>query len=243
MEEGRVQAITSVAVDGADQAFDQDGDAVLAADFEKIEGSTYLEWGVTPRLTLIAQPVVQRVSLRQSPDAPIEEATGFASSQLGARVLLARPFGGVMSLQGAAVAPGAVENVINARLGDGGAAADLRLLAGRGWGGERRGVYVDSQVGYRWRFDDYPEEARFDATFGVRASPDWMLITQSFSVWREEEPNLLLPESRVHKAQVSVVRRLNETWSLQVGGYGAYAGRNVVEERAAFASLWMRFRP
>lgn len=241
MEEGRVQTISSVAYDSAEQAFDDEGNAVLVADFEKFEVSDFIEWGVTQRLTLVAQPVVQTVTMRE-PGGEVETATGFASSQLGARFLLAEAFGGVMSVQGAVVAPGVVENVINARLGEGGAASDLKLLAGRGWGGEARGVYVDAQAGYRWRYDDYPGEARFDATVGVRASPRWMMVAQSFSMWREAEPQLLFPESRSHKAQVSLVHRLNDTWSFQVGGYGSYAGRNVVEERAVFTSLWMRFR-
>ncbi len=243
MEEGRVQAISSVAYDTAERGYDGAGDAVLDADFDKIESSTFLEWGATERLTLLAQPVVQRVSMRPPGGGAVEEATGFASSQIGARYLLGEGFGGVLSVQGALIAPGAVENVINAGLGDGGGAGDLRFLAGRGWGGEGRGFWIDGQAGYRLRFDEYPEETRLDATFGVRASPGWTLMAQSFSVWREAETTLDLPESRSHKAQLSVVRRINDTWSVQLGGYGAYAGRNVVEERAGFAALWMRFNP
>lgn len=241
-----MQAISSIAVDAASRAFDADGETSLDADFEKIELSSFMEWGVTPRLTLLAQPVVQTVTMREpggGPGAGLEEATGFASSQVGARFLLARPLGGVMSVQGALVAPGAAENVINAKLGDGGAASEVRLLAGRGWGGQHRGVYVDGQAGYRWQFDEFPAEAHFDATFGVRASSSWMVIAQNFSVWRDAEPALVLPETSTHKAQLSVVRRLSDAWSFQVGAYGAYAGENVVEERAAFAALWFRFQP
>jgi hypothetical protein len=242
MEEGRVQAISSIYLDTAEHGFDSSGDASLDADFEKIESSTFMEWGATPRLTVFAQPVVQHVTLR-APDGEIEEATGFASSQLGARWLLGRPLGGVVSLQGAIVAPGTTENVDNAGLGEGGLASELRLLLGRGWGGVDRGVFLDGQLGYRWRYDEFPDEARLDATFGVRASSEWMLLAQSFSVWREEAPLVGLPESRIHKGQISVVHRLNETWSFQLGGYGTYAGRNVVEERAGFAALWMRLTP
>jgi hypothetical protein len=250
MEQGRIQAISSIYLDAADRGFDGDGDASLDADFEKIESSTFVEWGVTPRLTLFAQPVVQHVTLR-APDGRIDEATGFASSQVGARWLLGRPFGGVVSIQGAIVAPGATENVSNVALGEGGAASELRLLLGRGWGGERRGAFVDGQVGYRWRNDGFPSETRLDATFGVRASPEWMFLAQSFSSWRDgDDPAdfpgdipLMFRESETHKGQISVVRRLNDTLSFQVGGFGTYAGRNVVEERAGFAALWIRLDP
>lgn len=243
MEEGRVQVISSVAFDSAERGFDDRGAASLDADFDKIEGSAFMEWGATERLTLLAQPVVQKVSMRPPEGGAVEEATGFASSQIGVRYLLGEAWGGVVSVQGALVAPGAVENVINAGLGEGGGAGDFRLLAGRGWGGERRGLWLDGQAGFRMRFDEYPEETRLDATLGVRASPEWMLMAQSFSVWREEESSIDLPESRSHKAQLSIVRRIDERWSVQVGGFGAYAGRNVVEERAGFVAVWRRFTP
>jgi hypothetical protein len=240
MEEGRGQAISTLTIDAADSAFGADGEASLEADFQKLESSTFIEWGLTPRLTLVAQPVVQSLATR-SPDGAAEEATGFASSQIGARWLLARGAGGVLSVQGALIAPGTGENLVFARFGDGGPAAEARLLAGHGWGGERRGVFVDGQAGYRWRADEEPEEARFDVTLGVRASPELMILTQSFSAWTEEAPALLLPETESHKAQISVVRRINERYAVQVGGFGAYAGRNVVEERAVFTALWLRF--
>ncbi len=188
----------------------------------------------------MAQPVVQTVTLR-APDGATEEATGFASSQVGARWLLARGEAGVLSVQGAVLAPGAGENLVNADLGEGGVATEARVLAGRGWGDAFRGVFVDGQIGYRWRFDEEPGEARLDATLGVRASPEWMLLTQSFSTWTEAAPSLLLPETESHKAQLSLVRRISDRYSVQVGGYGAYAGRHVVEERAVFAALWLRF--
>jgi hypothetical protein len=242
MEEGRRQTISSATYDAADSGFDAGGDASLSADFEKIESSIYLEWGVTDRLTLFAQPTVQQVSSVDE-NGELHQASGFGSSQVGAQVLIARGFGGVLSAQGALVAPGAAENVISARLGEGGAASDLRLAAGRGWGGEHSGVWIEGQVGHRWRFDEYPNEARLDATFGVRASPNWMVMAQSFSLWREAETAVSLRESRSHKAQLSLVRKIDDRWSVQLGGFGTYAGRNVVEERAAFLALWRRFNP
>ena len=242
MEAGRIQAISMITYDTADRSLNTDGDAVLDADFTKVEASSFLEWGLTPRLTLIAQPVVQNVEQR-APGGGLDHETGFASSQVGARWLLGRPAGGALSVQGALVAPGQAENLIDAPLGEGGLAAETRLLAGRGWGGEDRGIFIEGQIGYRWRGGGDPDEARFDATFGVRPSPDWMVIGQSFSIWSERPEDVARREFRSHKAQLSVVRRVNERFSLQFGGFGTYAGRNVVEERAAFASVWMRFQP
>jgi hypothetical protein len=241
MEPGQAQLITSLTVDGADRALDADGDVSLDADFSKIEASSFLEWGLTPRLTLVLQPVTQTVRQRDEIGETNRES-GFASSQIAARWLLASPPSGAVSAQAALVAPGVAENVTDALLGEGGLAAEARLLAGRGWGDETRGGFLEGQLGYRWRSDDYPGEARFDASVGVRPSRDWMVIGQSFSIWGEGELAATGRDFRSHKAQLSVVRRINDRWSVQAGGFGTYAGRNVVEERAVFASIWMRFR-
>ena len=239
-EEGEGQAITSFTFDSAARALDDDGDASIDADFQKIETSSFIEWGMTERLTLVAQPVFQTVEQRDA-DGGLDTGTGFASSKIGARFLLGRPAGGALSAQGVVVSPGEAENVTDAPLGDGGVAVESRLLAGRGWGGERRGVFVEGQVGYRWRTDDDPNETRLDATLGVRATADWMLIGQSFSTWSDGDSLATQRAFRSHKAQFSVVRRVNDAWSVQLGGFGTYAGRNVVDERAAFASVWRRF--
>lgn len=241
MEPGCIQAISAIYIDGAERAFDDEGDASLDADFTKIESSTFIEWGATPRLTLIAQPVVQHVTLSPEPGVS-DETSGFASSQIGARWLLGRPAGGALSVQAALIAPGTGENVIAAPLGDGGGAAEARLLVGRGWGGEDRGAFAEIQLARRWRFDDYPDETRLDATFGVRPEAGWMVLAQGFSMWREtgDAGALPLPASRSHKIQVSMVRRVNDAASIQIGAFETYAGRNVVDERAGFAALWLR---
>ncbi|MGD2134429.1 MAG: hypothetical protein PVI23_16685, partial [Maricaulaceae bacterium] len=160
--------------------------------------------------------------------------SGFASSQIGARWLLARGAPGVASVQGALVAPGRVENVLNQPLGEGGMAAEARLLLGRGW----NGGFAEAQAGYRWRGGGDIDELRFDATVGLRPSNDWMVMAQSFSIIAED--NDIGRPNESHKAQLSVVRTLTERMSVQIGARGSYAGRNVVEERGAFVSLWLR---
>jgi hypothetical protein len=246
MEKGAAQSITTFSVDSANRAFDENGHSGRPADFEKIESSAFLEWGVTSRLTLILEPVVQKVTSDTPDDPAVEEAEGMASSQLGARWLIGRPWGGVLSVQGALVAPGDAEDTIDKPFGEGGVAAEARLLAGRSWGGEARGAFVDGQVGRRWRFGAEPDETRLDVTLGVRAAPKWMLLAQSFSLWRDRaapsaELGVDAREPESHKAQLSVVRRINDRYSVQLGGYGSYAGRDVVDEHAVFAALWLRF--
>ena len=47
---------------------------------------------------------------------------------------------------------------------------DLRVLYGHSFLLEGYSAYIDAQLGYRVRFDDPPNEVRFDFTFGVPRS-------------------------------------------------------------------------
>ena len=238
MPEGHVQSISSVSYDAAERVFGPAGlDDGAPLDFSKVEASVFVEWGVSDRLTLVFQPVAQSVTI-ETDDGGVESQSGAASSQIGARWLLAEGRPGVFSAQASLVAPGEVENVIDAPLGEGGLAAEARLLAGRGWSGG----FLEAQAGYRWRGGEYADELRLDASVGLRPTENWQVIAQSFSTIAAEE---IRPDREVesHKAQLSVVRNLTDVWAIQVGARGSYAGRNTVDERGVFVSMWLRRQP
>ena len=44
-----------------------------------------------------------------------------------------------------------------------------------------------------------------------------------------------------HKAQGSVVYRLNERWSVQAGAFATVAGHNALKERGVVTALWYDF--
>lgn len=238
MEPGRGQIISAVLADEASRGFDGDGNASVEIDFEKFELSAFIEHGLTERITLVARPAVQTVSIDRA--GGVDEADGFSALDIGARLLVARSGGWVASLQGSAVFPGATENGVNADLGSGERGAEARLLAGYGWGDAARGGFAEAQSAYRARSGVDPDEARLDLTLGWRASADWSAIAQSFSIWSVPEgaPG---DDYETHRLQLSVVRRLDERWSVQAGAFGAVAGRRAVDERAAFIAVWRRY--
>ena len=45
---------------------------------------------------------------------------------------------------------------------------------------------------------------------------------------------------REHKLELSVVRCINDRWTVQLGAFAAPAGQNSVAERGIALSLWMR---
>lgn len=234
MEGGRGQTISGFAIHDAERAYDADGEAVFDTDFRKLETSIFAEYGLTSRITLVGRIAYQDV------EAGVDHVRAFAATELGVRRLLARWRGNVVSAQLLGVFPGGGENVFNQHLGVGESGAEARLLAGRGWGDEARGGFAEAQLGYRWRAGEDADEARLDVTAGWRMNGNWMIMGQSFSTWGVDgaAPQ---PDYESHRAQLSVVRRLNASWSLQAGGLGTYSGRDVVRERAVFLTLWRRF--
>ena len=229
---GEGQVIVGVTFDEATRAYSADGEPDQDAVFRKFEVSAYIEHGVTPRLTFVARPAYQWIEIGDS--VATEFVEGFAASEFGVRALVAEPFGGVVSAQASVITPGEGENVIGARLGEGGNGVEARLLAGRGWGGEDRGGFLDVQAAYLRRFDEAdPDEYRALATVGVRPARGWLVMGQLSSVASSNEPVTRRPY-RSHKAQASVVRDYSKRVSVEAGVFRSYAGRDVIEETAVF---------
>jgi hypothetical protein len=85
------------------------------------------------------------------------------------------------------------------------------------------------------------DEIRLDATLGVRARADVLLLGQllnTVSVGHAELPERSL---RAHKLQLSAVYDIDKRWSLQLGGFSTLAGRNNIQENALFAAVWLKF--
>ena len=101
-------------------------------------------------------------------------------------------------------------------------------------------AFVDIDPGVRLRTYPFPDEKRLDATLGVRPRPNIMILAQDFSSFASPE-GTLLPGTTAHKAQGSLVYDVTRIWSVQLGGFHTFAGRNVVRETGPFVAVWVRF--
>ncbi|MCG8443881.1 MAG: hypothetical protein MI723_18930 [Caulobacterales bacterium] len=239
LEPGRGQAIISFLGDGGTARFDESGARVGGVDFRKLEASAYLEHGLTRRLTVVARPAYQQVRLRGG-FGDFQEAEGVAATELGARVVALRGEGGVVSVQVGALIPGEGENLIDARLGDGAVGGEVRLLGGMSWG-ERRPVFVEAQIAARVFEGQDDPEGRLDLSAGMRLRPNWLALAQTFSTWSDGQGAIARRDYVSHKAQLSVVRDLTDSLSVQSGAFRTVAGRNVIDERAGFVALWLSY--
>ncbi|SDM56295.1 hypothetical protein [Maricaulis salignorans] len=227
--------ITTTLFDRADLSFDDAGERRDDGYFYKDELALYLEYGLSDRFTLVSRAAWQTVERRRGPD--FDSAQGFAATEIGLRGALYSSARQVVSLQAMAVLPGEGENISNQPLGDGGNAWEVRAL----WGANvADDGFADAQLAYRQRDGVYSDEARLDLTLGWQPARRWHVLAQSFSVWSLDAARPGAPEFEQHKLQVSVGREFGAV-ECHLGATMTPSGRNTIEERALFVSVWRRF--
>ena len=232
---GEGLVIVTALTDRADLSFDRSGDRVDVGHFHKDEVSAYLEYGLTDRITLTGRLAWQTVERRDG--AVLDRATGLAASELGLRYPVWRNAHDVAALQFTALVPGAGENVSNQHFGEGDMAYDLRLLWGRNLGPDQ---FAEIQASHRWRDGLDLDEFHLDIAWGWQVTPRWEVLAQGFTVWNAEPAREARPDFRQHKLQLSAGRRFGSA-TLHGGIAFTPAGRNAIDERVLFVSLWQRF--
>jgi hypothetical protein len=129
----------------------------------------------------------------------------------------------------------------SAAIGYTGQEADFRALFGTSFKIGAWPAFIDLQLAERFRTGGPPDEFRFDTTFGVRPHPQWLLLTQTFSVMSQGTGSALFPTYDYHKLQMSVVHELTPNLALQLGGFTTFSGRNTLQENGLLAGIWYKF--
>jgi hypothetical protein len=235
---GKGQVIAAGTVTRSTHEFDDEGDAVPIPRYDKAEANILFEYGLTDWLTVMAQPQLMWTGIAQPTDA---EASGLGYTDLGARARLWSDKDSVFSAQAFARAPGQHDEDNAAAVGKTDPEFDIRALYGRSFTLDGKGAFIDAQLGYRFRFDDPPNEVRLDLTFGIRPDPKLLLLAQSFNTFADGSAQGVFADGREHKVQLSAVWELDAVWSVQLGGIATIAGENSLRERGVIAAIWRKF--
>lgn len=234
-EKGEGLLVITTLMDRADQGFGPDGETVDDGYFYKDETAAYLEYGLTARTTWVSRVAWQSVERRQG--SRVDAARGLSASELALRHQVWSDGPDTLSFQAGVLLPGSGENVSNQPLGSGETAWEARALWGRRLSPSQ---FADVQLSHRWRGGEDLNEARLDLTWGWQPAERWQVLAQSFSVWSVEAARPGRPEFQQHKLQVSVGRQWGDV-EYHLGIAATPAGRNVINERMAFLSVWRRF--
>ena len=207
--------------------------------YNKDEFSALIEYGLTDRLTGILIPGLQHIDIAPPTSA---ERTGLGYTEFGARYEFFEAPTWVVSGQATLRIPGTTDWANPAAIGYTDVEADLRILLGHNFKVAEMPAFFDVEVAERVRTAGAPSEFRVDGTLGVKVSPRWMLLVQSFNVVSEGAGAPIYGGSYDYeKLQLSALYTLTDTWWLQFGGVSTYAGRNALQENGVIFGVWHQF--
>ncbi|MDE2110606.1 MAG: hypothetical protein KGJ79_05655 [Alphaproteobacteria bacterium] len=234
LDRGQWQMISGTTISQATRGFDGVGRTSDKVVFNKVFVQSTLEYGLTNAVTLFAAPEYVTVLSATKGQRPTRARD--AAVEGGARILLLTRIG-MLSIQGSAKTAGAFDMSVSVDEASG-RQAELRLLYGRNFKLLRHDSFADVQVSERWISRPRPNEMTVDATMGVWLTPKTLAMLQSFNTVSSGHGKAPYTFYRAHKLEFSVVRRITEKWSLQLGIFASPTGRNVVAERGFVTAVW-----
>lgn len=175
MPPGEGDVITATEFSGSTRAFDQNGSLIPIPAYRKFELGSYIEYGLTDRLTLIVQPFFE--TARQ--DATAVSTPGM---DIGARFGLARFGSTIISVQGVLHTPFESVQFPGPDFDEDSVFyGDFRLLLGQPFEIAGAAGFLDLQGGYRRQNEGLPDEWHGDITVGIRPQSRVLVMVQAFS--------------------------------------------------------------
>jgi protein XagA len=235
MREGEAQQITATDTVVSLRSFDARGRPLPSGVFTKTESRVFTQYGLTNEVTLVTEFAGLT---RRLPTAAFE-AVGRAD--IGARMLLARRDGWVLSAEARAIANG------DRRLSGGSAwdapwAADLRLMAGTNLSIAGLNGFTEADIGYRKAHPRRRDAFVARLGGGIRFAGNWMLLAQaSLTAETGGKSSRLPPRRSAISGKLSVVYEGFRPWAVEAGIIGTPIGRNTGEQLGLTLALWRSF--
>lgn len=219
--------------------YDPQGRPSGHANYTQLELAPYVEYGLTPRWTIGAQPRLQGVFTNSS--GRDVSGYGIVETNLFARYAVWRGENDVFSVQGMVGAAGIDSSDRDPEVANPNNEYELRLLYGHGFTlGEHTG-FLEADIAGRARSGTAANELHLDLTAGYRPAPRWLVMAQSFTTKGLRDNETGGSNYDDTKIQLSAVYDLTENWSVQFGGYTEVATRNISRGNAGLVALWYRF--
>lgn len=251
---GHGQVITKIAAFQTTQAFDRHGNTTSLAGsgsrFRRLDLNPYVEYGLTDRLTGVANLFISSLESRQA--GTTERGTDPGDQEFGLRYRLspradASP---IFAVQGLVKLP-LYGNGPGLRPGAGQYDAEGRLLVGHSLQFGGASAYLVAAPGYRWRSNVPANEWRLDLIAGIKPTVRWLITGEVQGVRSvgtigssvgavPGNPGEGLNYQR-WRAQLAATWFIESNVGLMLGAYHDIAGRNVAKGTGMFAGLWLRF--
>ena len=237
---GEGEIITATSFSDTTRAFDASGKLLPVRSYKKFELGTYIEYGLTQRVTLVVKSQGDYVRQSGQTSPPLA-----ASGDIGARVGLAHWGGTVLSMQGLAHLPFGSVSKQSALFDENRASgADLRLLLGHGFSIAEMPAFLDVEASHSWRGAAMPQEWHADVTFGIRLLPQVLAILASYMTMAGNTAAGCRSWSNCWmavKLKPGVVYDFSRHWSGEISFFATVAGQDEGRELGPMAALWYRF--
>lgn len=233
-----------------DEFFDVNGQRQSQPEFRKYEWNAYMEYGWSKNTTIGANLFLHRLE-SDNPARGSERNHGLADSEFFFRRTL---WSGVigdsptrLSIQPLIKLPSAYWEGGNPRSGTDNFDAELRLQYGVSFPAFNRWHFSTTEVAYRKRFGEWLDQLKVDSTIGLSLTDNWMVLGQMNVIQRVEGSSFTASSSAtvndydLTKAQLSVVRRLNDETRVQFGAYRHLYARNTGGGDGLLFSIWREF--
>jgi len=249
-EPGHGQVILSGSLFRTATSFDASGKPQLFSDggrFRQFYLNPYLEYGLTRRLTLVANLPAPFLCFANRYGAQSSAGLGDVEVALKRRfnaIESAWAVSGQFTVMFPAYSPSR-----NPAPGNHQEDLEARFLLGRGATLAGRHFFWDTEVAYRYRTGAPADQVRADATTGLDLTRRLTLMGQFFSIKGLHNGQPLAANSNpnaqsdfdLYKYQVSLVVKAGRTVRIQGGWSNAFAGRNTGRGQSAILALWKTF--
>ena len=269
LPKGEGLIISGTSYNSANFAYDSERNLTTPVNFNKIDSTFYLEYGLGRNLTIVGNSALQDVSYTSS-QGP-QNYSGFSTSKIGLRYGVSTDSPWLFAVQPSLVIPAGGEAVPDGDLGFGGYGGELRVLAGRSLEIAGRPSFLNAEAAYDFRSDGAPRQITTDLTLGIDVTDKMKVIGQGFyrhtndSLFEGDtvlaNESLKLQASLVFKVpKFSLFKRKKDSatplddegniemppfpkkkTSIQIGVFQTVAGKNIVREQGGIITFWNQF--
>ncbi len=232
------QIIGGLIFSNADRGYDSHGYGRAPVTFERALFQTSTDYGWSDRLTLFARTETAYAHFRDSFTAPVTALDNALEG--GARLrLMNDEDDGILSVEGSLRTAGAFNFAVSASSLASGRSAGFRVLYGRNIVIAGMTGFLDVEAGETYLSRPRPNETPIDLTAGLWIDADTMAMAQSFNlIGAGGGSRQAYPFFRSHKIELSLVRKITERYSVQLGAFFSPAGQNALVEQGACLALW-----
>lgn len=220
----------------SDGFYDDDGEKRSGDRVDSLELATWMTYGLTDSVTLLATGGYKFVENRDSGGS----SRGLTKVGGGARVRLWEGDGSVFSLQGL-LELNNPEGRKSTYLGDDAWSLETTALFGHSFDAFGIPSFVASEVGPKFYFGKPSDELVMRLNVGGRPTPDFLTylsFENKFPISNAQSP---YKKVREHKAQLTLVKDVTPWLGLSLSGYVTFAGRNTGQDVAIIPGVWLRF--